>query len=564
MASLDQQSYYNNSRVVVLPSKHKALGLLHGYLRTVACLHPILYGPVVQAQIENLYRALEADTPVNNSHVALALSVFASAVSYWSPITDSSALFLNSQDAHSHGLAFTNAALDVLAHIRRTESGSLEAIQATVILSFVVYNIEGISTLGRSLGSSANIMARDIGLHRIDALSHIKSSPSSTEDLIAKEMERRVFWQCVSTEWYDLNMHLKVLPSLLFQNSSKLTHFRMLSLAGGPQQGTYFFQPRQIKVRYPKNIMNDDLPSLKENPERELTEVTPMSYFILRVQFSEICREVVDTISPPVADFASVDYDDILRLDAKFQNFIDQTPTYLRIDQDSQEANREIDVKMPELRIQRYIMTINVHCRRIKLNQPYLIRSSLDKRYAHSRNACLNSARIVIQVKRLLEKDDSMAGETHLRLFVLFHHIFLATVALVMDLCFNRVEGHEEVRKAEVASACKILQDWTEYGSINTKFVDSLDEILKKHNIWLNFRTSQPDQSMAINESKANFDGVILQPISADAQPMTDQFNYFTITPGPNSSWPDMASSSLATEMIQWDNLFSELDSGFS
>lgn len=113
------------------------------------------------------------------------------------------------QEATECSLLWTKATFDVLDHCRRTTTGSMEEIQATIIVTFLVYHLEGFSARIRSLFSSAIAMAREISLHvvdRQDASSHQRESVMS---VVETEMKRRIWCFLVATDWYDLPPHVQ-------------------------------------------------------------------------------------------------------------------------------------------------------------------------------------------------------------------------------------------------------------------------------------------------------------------------------------------------------------------
>lgn len=71
------------------------------------------------------------------------------------------------------------------------------------------------------------------------------------------------------------------------------------------------------------------------------------------------------------------------------------------------------------------------------------------------------------------------------RQFGAAHHVFMATVVLVMDFCYNRVEGQEEQRRGELFDACKMLESAKEQVASAGKLLDALLDVLRKHNVAL-------------------------------------------------------------------------------
>jgi hypothetical protein len=207
-------------------------------------------------------------------------------------------------------------------------------------------------------------------------------------------------------------------------------------------------------------------------------------------------------------------------------------------------------------------MNVSVHCRRIKLNQPYLIRGSLDRRFAYSREVCLRSARAVIHVKRLLEKEKSSFGSTHQRLFMIIHHLFLATIVLVMDLCFNRIEGHEEQRRVEVMDACKMLEDCKEQSDVAEKFLESLKDVLRKHKILP--PSSFIDSTSAKESSVAGTSMLRNESTECTRHPDNlDPSEGITLNIDIDffQTWQNYIDSGQNLDMPHWDHLFSDLDS---
>ena len=178
----------------------EAVQLLENYAKNIDHLQHVLHTPSVLILLDEVYRNLAQRQPVEPGHVALLLSIFASTAYYWTSRNDRDRLFITLEDANQASVLLSKAALDVLEHSRRTTSGSVEDIQATVILSFLVFNLEGFSATSRSLMSTALIIARDLSLYKVDAHHHeMQGNPQ--EDSVEIEVKRRVWWHIVATDW---------------------------------------------------------------------------------------------------------------------------------------------------------------------------------------------------------------------------------------------------------------------------------------------------------------------------------------------------------------------------
>ncbi|KAE8134360.1 hypothetical protein BDV38DRAFT_273692 [Aspergillus pseudotamarii] len=184
---------------VWLPLKNEAAWLLKRYGEDVTYLHHILHLPSVRQQMEDLYKQLSLGLPIEPCHVALILSIFASTAYTLTPLTGGDAVFTNEQTAVKCAFLWSKMALDVLEHSSRSTPGSIEDIQATIILSFVIFNFEGFTMRFRALSASALTMARDLSLHRLDARPDRLPDPHAPLDSdIGREIKRRLADICRS------------------------------------------------------------------------------------------------------------------------------------------------------------------------------------------------------------------------------------------------------------------------------------------------------------------------------------------------------------------------------
>ncbi len=357
----------------------------------------------------------------------------------------------------------------------------------------------------------------------------------------------------------------------VFVFESLLTSDRILSFTGGPQEGTYFIQPKHMNVRFPRNIDDDDLNCVDVDFDRPLEEPTSMSYSLQRIHLANICRSVVDFMPTAVSDLKHIDYKDVIFLDSRFEHFLLRLPVFLRLDEESRQKSLEIDQKFPQVEVQRYLLGLAIHNRRCKLHRPFLLQCSHEPRYIYSRKICLESARAIFQVRRFLENGSSSFASAHLRLCAVVHYVFMATVVLVMDLCFNRIEEEEEQRKDEVINACRILEEAKGQSAIAGRLLESLMAILRKHKIRL--RNPSPvreangrgSTTAPATEYSSHFEPAppSHEPIDGDNAPMMMQEKQLLdIDDSPlREIWQDYAELGPHSDVIDWDRLFSDLDS---
>lgn len=254
---------------------------------------------------------------------------------------------------------------------------------------------------------------------------------------------------------------------------------RLLAITPGPQEGTYSIQPPHMRVNYPQDH------KYYVHDERNFARLS-ISYFLQRVRLSEICRAVVDSLSH-LEDTENANCEQIVSLDGKFENLVKFLPAFFRLDDGS-----DLCYTAPQLTIQRYLIHLGIYTRRSRLHQPFLLRGFADPKYAFSRNACLNSSRTVLEISHMLEETKNDLDLIPARLGTVVHHVFMATVVLVMDLCSNKVEGFEEQRQAEVTRACRMLGSLKYDSTMAAKFLNPLMEILQKHKERLHRQSTIP------------------------------------------------------------------------
>jgi len=131
----------------------------------------------------------------------------------------------------------------------------------------------------------------------------------------------------------------------------------MLSRFPGPMKGVYSINPSQMAVNKPRNANDEDLFDGMESPEKPISIPTTMSYFLLRIQLAEMCRYFTD--HTPFVDLSddTKRYTDAMSNDTKLQAFVEQIPTFFRLDRDKRPEFVDSDMcKTPSIIIQRYML----------------------------------------------------------------------------------------------------------------------------------------------------------------------------------------------------------------
>ncbi|KFY53745.1 hypothetical protein V496_07388 [Pseudogymnoascus sp. VKM F-4515 (FW-2607)] len=428
------------TKCIWLPDYEEANSLVQKYLSDITYIHHVVHSPTVRKVIDEIYEDLSKGISPKVGHIALLLSIIASATYSWTT-RDSNKVFPTVGDADRQCPSWIKAALDVLEYSRRTTSGAIEDIQATIIVSFVVTNLEGLSPRYRNLISSAITLGREILLHRIDHSSDSGLLVISPVDSIGAEIGRRVWWYLTATDW-------------------------MLSRYAGPQEGSYTVNPRHMAVNKPRNINDEDLFDGMDNI---------------------LSREFTDQATRSSSNPELIGYAKVMEIDTRFDGFIKDIPSFFSLDGGTVDEIAKTDARRaPGIVIQRYILNSMVYAHRCKLHIPYLKRGSIDPAYARSREICLHAARMIIQTERQLEDEDLPFVLTRLKFSGMLYCVAMAIIVLILDVCFNKSAADYEAKKIEVVDACSILDAAKRQSAMAAKLLGSLLSVLPKYQVTLN------------------------------------------------------------------------------
>jgi hypothetical protein len=190
-----------NQTVITFPTYKTAVLLLDLFEADVAHMCPILDLPTVRSLMKNSYIRINQNESVQPGQAALLLSLFALSTFFYQPLSQPEPIATGSETTVLSKY-WSRGALDVLEHSRRNTSGTLEDIQALVLMSYVAYHLDGFSARYRHFSALAASMARDLGLHRLDADDRTPTdSGTCLRVLINREVKRRVYWHIIASDW---------------------------------------------------------------------------------------------------------------------------------------------------------------------------------------------------------------------------------------------------------------------------------------------------------------------------------------------------------------------------
>ncbi|KAI1358177.1 hypothetical protein F5Y08DRAFT_125380 [Xylaria arbuscula] len=441
-------------------TREEALILLRDFCDNPYHFLPIICEPSTRCLINTFYSQVEKGYEGDSTIAALILSIASTSASFSSH--DNHKIFGSIEEADQASTIWRDKALALLDDTQFSTPSSLERCQARAIIAYVVSNVEGCSVRYRFLQSCTVAVARDMSLHLIDS----PVTTDKSDDVPTREIKRRLWWHIATTDW-------------------------LLSLVGGPLDGTYTVHPRHFVVKRPRNINDGDL-SQNETFTYPPHVLTQMSCFIQRIRLAEICREMADARSPGLLGVDITDFDTVSSLDLLFEKALAEMPPSLRMD-----AAIPPDAPL-HLAQQRDLILACFNFRRARLHRPFLLHDTDNPLHEVSRRQCLASARAVLYMSsKLLEEPRAgdvgqsfgypLANRAGLVISAMF--TACAILALNAGLLYSRTKGDGdrcgEASKlhAEIASACRVLAKAGEKSVFAANLVRNLVGVLKQYSV---------------------------------------------------------------------------------
>ncbi|KAL6915813.1 hypothetical protein FSHL1_007263 [Fusarium sambucinum] len=450
------------TRCIWLPQRHETKMLIHKYTSVVTYMHHVVHNPSVYKLVDEVYDTLERDEEPHFCQVFLMLALCTNVTYGWTPTdNDMTPLFSDFSEANNQSFGWLKAAFDVFDTSQRRAEVGLEMAQGLIILSFVLFNVEGISSRARNCLFQAITICRELGVHRIDHPHQQPSTPITQYNNLKAEIARRVWWYLVITD-------------------------TMMARFPGPHEGTFIIHARHMNVRKPLNADDEDMVEGKEIVGRPLTEPTSMSYFLYRMQIGEVIREFTERVPLSSPNQPGDPYDMVLQIDAAMERFIDELPPFLKLSaMEVQQLPLDDVRRQPGIVVQRHVMKTFMYGQRCKLHLPYLARGAVEPAYAQSRKACLDSARMVIQAESQMEEEETTFKATRLRLCLALHSVFISSIVLLLDFCLGVDADEKEQRRQDLIEAWNILEAAKEHSKPTARIQDLLRQVMKKHKVPL-------------------------------------------------------------------------------
>lgn len=328
----------------------------------------------------------------------------------------------------------------------------------------------------------------------------------------------------------------------------------MLARFSVPHEGTYTINPRHMVVNMPINANDEDLKDGEPMIDLPLDQPTCMSYFLQRSRLAQVCLGFTDRM-PLASDLEAVSYDMILEIDGALEQFLREAPLFFTMAADELQKFPLTDPRRsPSITVQRHILNLFIHGQRLRIHLPYLARATVEPEYAFSREVCLKVARLIIQTEHRLEKENHAFSVTRLKMTVVLHSLFLASIVLLLDICSTTNSSDRVAKQQEMAEAWRIMEQAQGQSVPAARLMELLKQVMKKHKV--SFPVVQRQ-----DPSVTRVDAPVMTPTSGISGEMPGDTAPFE----PAYYGDDLENLGQRMELddINWDSLFWGLDAPF-
>jgi hypothetical protein len=135
------------------------------------------------------------------ANVLLMLTVFAGAALAWTPELLEKLGVSSPEDENLANKAYVDLALAILENSQSPLPASTTSFPAIETLAHIATYTYGYHAKVVLLRTRARLMARELGVHRLDAVDSREERMLKGENLIETEVLRRAWWSMVATDW---------------------------------------------------------------------------------------------------------------------------------------------------------------------------------------------------------------------------------------------------------------------------------------------------------------------------------------------------------------------------
>ncbi|KAJ9115857.1 hypothetical protein QFC22_004999 [Naganishia vaughanmartiniae] len=187
----------------------------------------------------------------------------------------------------------------------------------------------------------------------------------------------------------------------------------------------------------PSNVEFADLEPGQPIVSKPLSEPTSSTFVILRKRFAKIVGKIThhfQKLHEPAR------FEDVEFLDKELRNFISDLPPHYRME----DADKSLDAAQPYIPIHRYYLSTEILFIVITLHRPWLLRRLRSDRFAMSRRACFDAAKMDFRIRQQFRNEHP--GVHNAYFGGQFREFNAAMIAGISAIIFPRGEDAEEMR----------------------------------------------------------------------------------------------------------------------
>ncbi|KAB8275142.1 hypothetical protein BDV30DRAFT_225208 [Aspergillus minisclerotigenes] len=430
----------------LLPDIHLARLLFEHYVQTADCLHREIHVPSTRALLEATYNELSGSITGLDETITFFLSIFASSAFY---VCHSHSHSISDQlkDASKWHNTWKEAVILALLQPDTIRSSSLVSLQTILIMTYLIWDTEGQSSMFHTLRGIAHTKAIQMKIHRLDA-----HHPTEDDDVIVTELKRRLWWHLASTDW-------------------------LVASVPGSQEGIYSINPKLMAVKYPLNIDDADIradgPSPNSLPE---DQPTSMSFFIQRIKLAELCRDMVDSMQNVHQRTDIPDQEQIRQIVGWFNSFEGSLPWFFQMDEENINKTAVLVARRPYIIRQRHVLLFGLYSRLGRLLRPLLIRGESHPSCSDLVNLGIDCAEKLLHIRHTVEPED-LCPSFHSH--SIDQHSFGALLFLTIDIMRDKDELRARDRRKNLIRECVMLRGKQRFlGEPTKNMIRALDQLI--------------------------------------------------------------------------------------
>ncbi|KAJ3998905.1 fungal-specific transcription factor domain-containing protein [Lentinula boryana] len=444
--------------VSVLPAKGRCKALVHFYFERLEWYSKVLHSPSFLVEANQLMEqvfSMASNAPIRDSSVLAHVSVPFLSV-YFMVLCLSLHLIepemcrvlnIGFDEATELSKKMYNAAQACLYVSDFIGNHSLEALQCLILMGVYQQNLDEADSHWALLGSAIK-MAQNLGISKLGSESDNKPYSGIWTSVIKREVARRVWWSLIFNDWSHAAAH----------------------------NGAYSIHPSQNHTGFPANVNDADLVDGFPLKERPIMQYTEMTLSLTRFRFVGIYREIVDNMQSPTG------YEFVTEIDAKIRKLQEDIPRYFQEHDTNATENSASPAPAPYRPAQNVKQLELTLCllmgetRQLRLHRPYLFKGYKDRKYAKSRERCINSARAILN---LLKSNDEQSAILLKWWMVLFYG-FAASVVLFIDLCHHKADNSPDLglRRLELREALDLFKTVEHISSVSRNAIALLEGLM--------------------------------------------------------------------------------------